>query len=202
MSRYRQYGSQTSFLDLLFNALLAYVAFFMITLLSIREDDSKPSVEIPKAEYLVTLTWPSHSNDDVDIWMIDPLEHIVYFSRKEDGLIHLDRDDVGNKNDEIVLPDGSKFYYKENREVMTIRGSVPGEYCINLHMFAKRDPGYTKATVKIEKINPYKTVLVKEMELQNMGDELTVCRFIMNKDGNITAMRDGPPKKLIKSRIP
>lgn len=202
MSKYRQYSSNTSFLDLLFNSLLAFVAFFMISLLNIKDDESKSSIEIPKAEFLVTLTWASANNDDVDIWMTDPLENLVYFSRKEDGLMHLDRDDIGNKNDEINLPDGKTFYYRENREVITLRGYIPGEYCINLHMFVKRDPGPTVATVKIEKMNPYKTILIKEMRLENTGDELTVCRFNMSKDGVVTSIKDGPKKSLIVKKGP
>jgi hypothetical protein len=202
MSRHRQYGSQTSFLDLLFNSLLAFVAFFIIALQSMNEKNSPPSMEIPKAEFLVTLTWPSGCNDDIDLWMSDSLDSVVYFQRKEDGLMHLDRDDVGNKNDEIRLPDGTKFIYKENREVITIRGIVPGEYCINLHLFSKRDPGVTPALVKVEKMNPYKTVFVKEVQLQAAGDEVTVCRMTINKEGQMISIKDGPPKKMIKLKGP
>lgn len=200
MSKYRNYGSSTSFLDLLFNSLLAFVGFFMLSLMLINEDSQSNPSSIPKVEFMVTLTWDPNSNDDVDLWIVDPLESIVYFNRKEDGLMHLDRDDVGNKNDSIILPDGKKYEYKENREVLNIRGFIPGEYVVNLHMFAKRSSEPVSANVKIEKMNPYKTIYVKDVKLNNLGDEITVVRFKINKDGDVVSLSDGPQRKLIKQK--
>ena len=97
MSKNRNYGSHTSFLDLLFNSLLAFVGFFILTLMYIKENEDKSPVDQPKVEFLITLTWPAGNDDDIDLWLVDPLDSIVYFGRKEDGLMHLDRDDVGNK---------------------------------------------------------------------------------------------------------
>lgn len=200
MSKHRNYSSGTSFLDLLFNSLLAFVAFFMISLMLINEDaESKPSV-VQKVEFMITMTWDSGNSDDVDIWMVDPLENIVYFNRKEDGLMHLDRDDVGTKNDTIKLPDGTIYKYKENREVINVRGIVPGEYVVNVHMFVKRDPGPVMVNVKLEKMNPYNTVYVKDIKLVNHGDEATAIRFRVNQNGDISSVSDGPPRKLIKQK--
>lgn len=198
MSKYRNYSSGTSFLDLLFNSLLAFVGFFMISLMLIHEENESKPTTIQKVEFMVTVTWDAGNNDDVDAWMVDPLDNIVYFNRKEDGLMHLDRDDVGNKNDVINLPDGRTFHYKENREVINLRGIVPGEYVINVHMFAKRDPNGTKVNVKLEKMNPYKVVYVRDVNLVNNGDEITVVRFKVNKEGDVINLSDGPPRTLIK----
>jgi len=200
MPRHRNYGSQTSFLDLLFNSLLAFVGFFMLALTVVKEDENKNPHEIPKVEFLATLSWPSDADDDIDIWIVDPLDSIVYFNRKEDGLMHLDRDDVGNKNDEIVLPDGKKFIYKENREIVTLRGFIPGEYCLNLHVFKKRTLSPVTASVKIEKMNPYSTVFAKDIKLADEGQEITVCRFVISSSGQVTSIKDGPPRKLIQKK--
>jgi hypothetical protein len=112
--RHKNYGSQTSFLDLLFNSLLAFVAFFILSLLLIKEENEpkKASVEM-KVEFLITVTWPYEQDNDVDTWVVDPVGNIVSFNRRENGLMHLDRDDLGSKNDTITLPDGKKFEYKE-----------------------------------------------------------------------------------------
>ena len=200
MSRYRNFGSQTSFLDLLFNSLLAFVGFFMLAIMLIQEENEYIPSSLPKVEFMLTFTWPSGNNDDVDAWIVDPLDSIVYFNRREDGLMHLDRDDVGNKNDIITLPNGKKFEYKENREVINLRGYVPGEYLVNVHMFVKRDPGVTPVQVKLEKMNPYKVCSVKDITLTEGGQELTVMRFKIDKTGEIVSITDGPPRNLIKTK--
>ena len=50
--------------------------------------------------------------------------------------MHLDRDDLGDKNDKIYLPDGSMIKVPQNQELLTIRGIVPGEYVLNIHMYS------------------------------------------------------------------
>lgn len=196
--KHKNYSSQTSFLDLLFNSLLAFVAFFALAILMIKKQDVETPSSVNKVEYMVSAVWPPDLNNDIDLYMADPLGNIVYFNRREDGLMHLDRDDVGTKNDEISLPDGSKFVYKENREIINIRGIVPGEYIVNIHVFSIRDKGKpTPVTVKLEKMNPYKTVMVKEIVLNETGEEKTVFRFIVDKNGNITSIKEEPQKNMV-----
>lgn len=200
MGRHKNYGSQTSFLDLLFNSLLAFVAFFVLSLLLINEESEKKTSTEMKIEFMVTVTWPYEQDNDIDTYIVDPMEHVVSFNRREDGLMHLDRDDLGTKNDMLVLPNGSKFEYKENREIISIRGIVPGEYIVNVHMFTKRTGTKNNpVTVKLEKMNPYKLVVSKDLILENGGDEKTVFRFKINKDGDVVSVNDGPQRKLIKS---
>lgn len=196
--KHKNYSSQTSFLDLLFNSLLAFVAFFALAILMIKkQDDETPSV-INKVEYMVSVVWPPDLNNDIDIYMLDPLGNIVYFNRREDGLMHLDRDDVGAKNDEIVLPDGNKFTYKENREIINIRGIIPGEYIVNLHLFSRREKDKsTPVVVKLEKMNPYKTIMVKELVFNEAGEERTVFRFVIDKAGNVVSVKEEPQKSMV-----
>lgn len=200
MKRSKNYGSSTAFLDLLFNTLLAFVGFFMLALLLISEKtESKPTVK--NVEFLITSTWPYQWDDDVDIYVVDPLNNITSFNRREDGLMHLDRDDLGNKNDSITLPNGKKIDYKENREVVSIRGIVPGEYIVNSHLYVKRTGAEpTPVNIRIEKMNPYKLIASKEIKLATIGEELTVFRFGIDKDGNVNYVTDGPQKKLIKKK--
>ena len=56
-------------------------------------------------------------------------------SHVQDGLLHLDRDDYGTSNDRVVGPDGEPIEFEYNEEIVTIRGIVPGEYTLNLHLF-------------------------------------------------------------------
>ena len=62
----------------------------------------------------------SDLDDDVDTYVEDPSGNLVAFMRREEGLMHLDRDDLGKRNDS-VLPDYGVVEYTENRELVTLR---------------------------------------------------------------------------------
>lgn len=183
----RNFHSMTAFLDLLFNSLLAFVAFFVITLYFVNPKvDVKKNVEI-KAEAIITMTWPLEANDDVDLYVEDPVGKIVYFRKKDSGLMHLDRDDTGHNND-VVKIDGREFRYKENKEIVVIRGLLPGEYVVNIHMYAKRTPvdKTSEVTVTLEKLNPSLQLLAsKNINLDYMGEEVTAFRFSVDENGSI-----------------
>jgi len=185
-SKYRQYHSWTAFLDLLFNTLLAFAAFFMLAFLLVNPKVKFDKNVEAKAEVIITVTWPKENHDDVDTYVEDPIGALVFFQRKEDGLMHLDRDDLGHDNDYINTPAG-RFKYDENREIVTLRGLIPGEYTINVHMYSKRDQGPVEVTVMLEKINPsLKLYGMRAVTLTNHGDEETAFRFTIDKDGEIT----------------
>lgn len=51
-------------------------------------------------------------------------------------------------------------------EIVTLRGIVPGEYVINVHMYMRRDPSPTTlVTVQLDKINPFSTIMIKRVSL-------------------------------------
>jgi len=197
----KNYGSSTAFLDLLFNTLLAFVGFFVLSLLLINEKKVESPTAIRNVEFMITVQWPYEFNDDVDTYVVDPMNNITCFNRREDGLMHLDRDDIGHMNDFVTLPNGKKIEYKENREIVSIRGKVSGEYIVNVHMYSRRtelSKGSIPVNIKIEKMNPYKLVAFKDVKLDNAGHELTVFRFGVDTNGDVSYVSDGPSKQLIK----
>jgi len=94
----KSYNSNTSFLDILFNTLVGFVLLFIIAFLLISPVKKKKEIE-QKAEYVITITWPGDMSDDVDSWLEDPTGKVMYFRKREAGLMHLDRDDLGSLND-------------------------------------------------------------------------------------------------------
>ena len=190
-------NDSTPFIDLLFNLLLGFAFLFIISFLMIQPILKKAEVHT-QAEYIVTVTWPLNNKDDVDTWLEDPLGNIVYFKNKEAGLVHLDRDDLGDMNDVIVLADGTTVKYPYNQEILTIRGFVGGEWTLNLHMYSKREKTPTTARVTVDKLNPtLKTIIAKDIILEERGDEITVARFEMGSSGDILSIND-MPKGLIQ----
>lgn len=190
-------ADETPFVDLLFNLLLGYAFLFLISFLLIQPIVKAKELST-QAEFVITVTWPEGNRDDVDTWVEDPLGNKVWYRQKERGLMHLDRDDLGYKNDVVYAPDGTKLEFPFNQEILTVRGFIGGEWCLNLHMYKKRDENPTPVHVTFEKLNPYfQTVLSKEFVLSENFEEVTVARFTMTPAGEIMAI-DNLPKKLIE----
>ncbi len=186
MKRKTHYGSLVPYTDLFLNCLVLFIMLFAIAIVQMKMDEvSKKKVEA-KAEFIITISWPISANDDVDSYLEDPLGNLIGFQRREQGLMHLDRDDYGDHSDVIQTPHGP-ISYPENREVLTIRGIIPGEYTCWVHMYSKRTKMPAEVTVQVDKINPMvQTISIKKYKLHVNGDYRTACRFILNKEGEVT----------------
>ena len=183
----RSYHSNTAFLDILFNTLVGFVLLFIIAFLLISPVKKKKEIE-QKAEYVITVTWPGEFGDDVDSWLEDPTGKIMYFRKKEVGLMHMDRDDLGKLNDQQFVPGIGVVNYPYNREITTIRGIMPGEYVFNVHLYRKENiDNPIPVTVILEKLNPHvKLLYSKVVTLSHFWEEKTIIRFVLDVDGEVT----------------
>ena len=177
--------SYLSFVDFLFILLLAFISMFILALLLINPITKTTEVE-RKAEFLIILDWDKKSDDDIDMWIEDPVGNVLSFKNKTAGLMHLDKDDLGKVNDVIYLPDGTSQIIELNREVATLRGWVKGEYVINVHMYSKRDVIPTNATVTMLRVNPYEILFEEHVILTVRGEEYTVRRVTLDTGGDVT----------------
>jgi hypothetical protein len=144
------------------------------------------------AEYLVVIEWDKESPNDVDSWLQDPHGNLCSFQRREDGLMHLDRDDRGKLNDEIVIANGQKIEFKRNTETTSIRAIAPGEYTFWVHLYSKNDiEGPTDVTVELIRLNPKVITLDSRIiTLNNGGEAKTVFRFTVLPNGDVTEIID------------
>lgn len=177
------HDAQTSLNDLLFNMLLLFIAMTALLFMLINVKKKKHDVE-NKAEFIITLEWDSKVDDDIDLWLRDPTGHTVWFQQKTGPVSVLERDDLGYRNDSFEY-NGEQITYDQNREMVTIRKSIEGRYNINIHAYTKRSIEPTKCSVRIEKINPYKLIFIKEFELEGRGDKMTNLNFELDKDGDV-----------------
>ena len=182
----RKYSSNLAFVDFLFILLLAFISMFILALILINPITKKSEVE-RKAEFLITLEWSEKSDDDVDLWVEDSLGNIVSFTNTTAGLMHLDKDDLGTSNDTVSLPDGTEQIIYLNREVITLRGWVEGEYIINTHVYSKRGPNPIEVKIEMLRLNPYKILFKENFILRKRGEEITVRRVTLDKDGHLVS---------------
>jgi hypothetical protein len=185
MKTFNKFASPTAFTDLLFNIVMGVAFMFMLAFLLINPVAKKKDIE-SKADYLIMLTWDSKSVNDIDLWMRDPVGNLMSFRNKDSGLMHLDRDDLGSRNDKIKLPNGTVKVLSFNREIAALRGTVEGWYVVNTHVYRKRDAS-NKITGRLEllKVNPYKVIDVQDVVFTLQGEEQTIWQFRMDSEGKI-----------------
>jgi len=115
----------------------------------------------------------------------EPDGNLVWFQSKEAGLIHLDRDDRGNINDVLTI-NGRTIQNPLNQEVVTIRGTVVGEYVVNVFYYASEDDKPVEVKVRVDKVNPQLEVVYYDtFTMDKVGDEKTAVRFTINANGGL-----------------
>lgn len=180
-----RYGSNLSFNDVLFNALLGFVVLFVLALLLINPITKKSDIPA-KAEILIILEWADEASDDIDMWVQGPSGAPISFQNKTNGVLHLDRDDLGRTSD-FMFVDGERIQITLNREVVSMRGIAPGDYYINIHVYNKRGNSEpTKYTITLLDVNPYKEVYVMQGELTARGEIVRLPGFTLDKEGVVT----------------
>ena len=182
-----KYKSSLAFTDLLFNVLIGFAFMFIVAFILINPVEKDAEIEA-KAEFMIIMEWDDRSHYDVDLWMADPVGNIVGFPNLRAGLLHLDKDDLGQSNDTVVLADGTTKTIYLNREVMTIRGIVPGEYIVNNHLYSMKGQhghGPIDVTTRVIKLNPYGEVHTGIVTLKNTRQEETIIRCTIEPSGNV-----------------
>ena len=197
-----KYKSTIGFTDLLFNILVGFAFLFIIAFILIKPEAKKKDFD-RNAEFVVVMEWDKEAKGDIDLYVEDPLGDKCSFRQTVANFMHLDKDDLGSVNDTVINADGTISTVKINREVITIRGIIAGEYIINAHYYSERDysnidnrvemgsmPRKTKSkelTVKIElhKVNPYTILWAGEKKFLGKGQEETFVRFRLDKDGEV-----------------
>jgi len=197
-----KYKSTIGFTDLLFNILVGFAFLFIIAFLLIKPDAKKKDFD-RNAEFVVIMEWDKEAKGDIDLYVEDPLGAKCSFRQVVANFMHLDKDDLGSVNDTVVNADGTVSTVKINREVITIRGIIVGEYTINAHYYSERDYSNLdnriemgtsirkkkskEVTVKVElhKVNPYTILWAGEKKFRGKGQEETFVRFRLDKDGKV-----------------
>ena len=188
----RTYHSNLAFLDILFNTLLCFVVFFAIAIIHMKKEDSSTE-NFSRLEFdahlMIIATWPGNHGDDIDLYVKDPQGDVVFFKKKNNSIMHLDRDDLGNIGDYRGLGDEELI---SNRETVTIRTKYPGEFIINLHAYSKVPDVPTPVNLKIYQISNNKVLVDELILLDFAGEEKTACRFTVAADGSISNVNELP----------
>ena len=183
------------FSALLFNSLKAITFMFFISFAMINKPADQGKVD-PKAEMMITVTWPDNNPDDVDTYVEDPAGNVVWYNQREAGLMHLERDDRGMFKD-VILLDGKEISSPLNQEIVAMRGLEDGEYVVNVVHYIANGTAPLPVQVKVEKLNPtVKVIFYQTLQLKGTGDEETAVRFTLKGQDVINV--NSQPKSLVE----
>jgi len=174
-------GGGTVFRDVIMLALMGFVVIVVLLLPHINPSKEKENVDInPPGNVIVEIQWPDNADTDVDLWVQGPGDVPVGYSNKGGILFNLLRDDLGHSGDATKI----------NYENSFSRGIVEGEYTVNVHLYrdvSKSLPIKVIVVVSV-KSNPddsAKQILTRTIELQHIGQEITVFRFELDEYGKL-----------------
>jgi hypothetical protein len=200
--RTRRAGVLLSYVDM----LLVIVAILVV---SVAPRKAADGVHV-EAQYLVSIEWDRMLDDDVDLWGSGPpdLSKPCFYDSVGAGALSLDRDSRGYMDDRIKV-DGQTAYLP-HKEVMTLRGVIPGRYVYGIHLYKarpsddgrKRDPRALGIAVHVEvvKLNPKVTVVFrKDFTLDYEGDAANVWAMDVLPDGNFAQV--DPPVEPITAKF-
>ena len=183
------------FSALLFNSLKAITFMFFISFAMINKPADEGKVD-PKAEMLVTVSWPDNNSDDVDTYVEDPAGNVIWYNQREGGLMHLDRDDRGMFKD-VILFNGIEVTNPLNQEIISFRGLEDGEYVVNVVHYIANGTAPLPVTVTVEKLNPsVKVIFYQTLNLTGTGNEQTAVRFTLKGEDVIDV--NNTPKSLVE----
>ena len=173
-----RFKSTIGFIDILFNILIGFAFLFIVAFLMIKPESKKEDFD-RKAEFIIVMEWDDTRKDDIDLYVQDPTGKIVNFRDPRTNFMHLDKDDLGNRNDTIWV-DGKEKVVEINREVVTIRGILAGEHIINAHYYSthtynKTTPPPLYVDIKLHKVNPYSVIWEGRKLFSKKGQEFTFC---------------------------
>lgn len=201
--RHKKFDFRTAYIDLLLNVLTGIIFLFVLTTMMIQP---KKTEDGPKrnAEFLILAEWNDSSNCDADLWVQDPLNNISWFQAKDVGLMHLERDSLGYFNNTVVVDGKVKYQVIENKETTVIRGIIPGEYTVNVHlygcrnnqqMFFLRQEVNLPVKVTLIKLNPsFKSIYTKSVVMKKIWDEETFFNFELDERGNVLQVTENYKK--------
>ena len=180
------------FYDMLFNMLIAFVFCFVVAMLSFNPLARKAGDIPAKAEFMVTVSWPDHNPNDIDAWVMEPSGKVLWFRQRDAGMLHLDRDDRGAKNNTLIV-NGREISSPYRQEIVTLRGVVPGEYVVNAHYYESVDKLPVDVSATVVKINPQaEIVYTGTVQIPRKGDERTLVRFTLDASGRVTDLNTRP----------
>ena len=172
-------GAETVYRDVIFLALVGFVAMVIMLLPYIKRSSEESQDHKAPGNVIIEMHWPTDMPYDVDLWVKAPGEPPVGYSNKGSHVFNLLRDDLGDEGDAT----------KQNYEVTYSRGIPAGEYIVNVHMYGPLPSGIViPVTVVVstrQEFGHTRQLLQTVVHLDHRNQEETAYSFRLTTEGDV-----------------
>jgi len=172
-------STETVYRDVIFLALVGFVAMVIMLLPHIRKSSEESQDHKAPGNVIIEMHWPPDMPYDVDLWVKAPGEPPVGFWNQGGISFNLLRDDLGDEGDAT----------KQNYEVTYSRGIPAGEYIVNVHMYGPLPTGVViPVTVVVSTRQEYghtRQLLQTTVRLERHNQEVTAFKFRLTAEGDL-----------------
>ena len=162
-------------------ALTGFISMVILLIPFINPPTEEESSSTPPGNVIVELFWDDKRDVDIDLWVQAPDDIPVGYSNKGGLFFNLLRDDLG------IYKDNSPVNY----EVSYSRGISDGVYIANVHLYREDKAPFKPiiAELLVSVVDPVsnkrKQILRTSKKLEEIGKEITVFQFELNKKGKL-----------------
>ena len=173
--------SSVIFRDVILLALTGFIFMVVLLLPFVNPPTEDENTTDPPGNVIVELFWDNDRDVDIDLWVKAPEDIPVGYSNKGGLFFNLLRDDLGKYKDNSPV----------NYEVSYSRGISEGTYVANLHLYREDKSPFKPINAKLvvsvvdPDSNKRRQILLTNKELLNIGEELTIFQFVLDKKGKL-----------------
>ena len=169
------------FRDVILLALTGFISMVILLIPFVNPPTEEESSSTPPGNVIVELFWDDKRDVDIDLWVQAPDDIPVGYSNKGGIFFNLLRDDLG------IYKDNSPVNY----EVSYSRGISDGVYIANVHLYREDKTPFKPiiAELLVSVVDPdsnkRKQILKTSKKLEEIGKEITVFQFELDKKGKL-----------------
>ena len=169
------------FRDVILLALTGFISMVILLIPFVNPPTEEESSSTPPGNVIVELFWDDKRDVDIDLWVKAPDDIPVGYSNKGGLFFNLLRDDLG------IYKDNSPVNY----EVSYSRGISNGVYIANVHLYREDKAPFKPiiAELLVSVVDPdtnkRRQILKTSKKLEEIGKEITVFQFELNKKGKL-----------------
>ena len=169
------------FRDVILLALTGFISMVILLIPFVNPPTEEESSSTPPGNVIVELFWDDKRDVDIDLWVQAPDDIPVGYSNKGGLFFNLLRDDLG------IYKDNSPVNY----EVSYSRGISDGVYIANVHLYREDKAPFKPiiAELLVSVVDPdsnkRKQILRTSKKLEEIGKEITVFQFELDKKGKL-----------------
>ena len=169
------------FRDVILLALTGFISMVVLLIPFVNPPTEEESASTPPGNVIIELFWDDKRDVDIDLWVQAPNDIPVGYSNKGGLFFNLLRDDLG------IYKDNSPVNY----EVSYSRGISDGVYIANVHLYREDKAPFKPiiAELLVSVVDPdsnkRKQILRTSKKLEEIGKEITVFQFELDKKGKL-----------------